>query len=542
MARYCVVDPATHHPDRAALVVVHAAPEGGSLDASRWTFAEVAAAVGRAADRLSALGLERGDRVLLRTGNRAALPFAFFGAMAAGLVAVPVSSQLTAGEVGWMLRDAGARAVVLDPGLPLDVPDGVAVVAAADLDAPLPPDTPPVDPVATDPEDPAFLVYTSGTTGRPKGVLHAHRSAWGRRPMREGWYGLRDGDVMLHAGALNWTYTLGTGLTDPWACGATAVVHDGPRDGLVWPRLVAATRATHLAAVPGVYRHLLRHGDPATWDLTSLRAALTAGEALPTALWREWTETTGVPMYEALGMSEISTFVSSGPATPVRPGSPGRAQPGRRVAVLDPDRLGGDASPRELPSGEVGRLAVHRCDPGLMLRYWQRPEETAEVVRGDWFVSGDLAAIDADGYLTCHGRSDDVMTAMGYRISPVEVEEALAGAPGVGEVAVTAVAKGDGISVVTAFVVPAAADGAGRGAAGEPVDPDAVIAHARERLAGYKCPREVVVVGALPRTANGKVVRRALSEASREPGPSTGTPTGSPAGPPPERPPAPTAG
>ena len=319
--------------------------------------------------------------------------------------------------------------------------------------------------------------------------------------MYRGWYGLGEGDVMLHAGALNWTYTLGVGLTDPWANAATAIVYDGPRDGLVWPRIVHSHKATHLAAVPGVYRHLLRHGDPGEWDLSSLRTALVAGEALPTALLEEWSAATGVPLHESLGMSEISTFVSTGPGIPVRAGSPGRAQPGRRIAVLDPDEL--DA-PRELPAGEVGRLAVHRSDPGLMLGYWQRPEETAQVLRGEWFVTGDLAELDADGYLTYHGRADDVMNAMGYRVSPVEVEEALAGVPGVGEVAVAALDVGDGVSIVCAWVVPA----------GDVTDRDAlrdkVVERATERLAAYKRPREVRVIEGLPRTANGKVVRRGL--------------------------------
>lgn len=496
MSVYCVADPAGRAPDRDALVVVH-----GDGDDSRWTFGQVDDTVRAVAAGLLRLGLHPGDRVLLRMGNRAEFPFVFFGAIAAGLVAVPTSSQLTADEAGLLLRDCGASAVALDPDLDLVVPQGVPVVTADDI-ATWVAGGERAEHDLGDPDRPAFITYTSGTTGRPKGVTHAHRSAWGRRPMYRGWYGLEEGDVMLHAGALNWTYTLGVGLTDPWASAATAIVHDGPRDGLVWPRIIASHRATHVAAVPGVYRHLLRHGNPAAWDLRSLRAALVAGEALPSSLWREWTQATGVPLHESLGMSEISTFVSTGPDVPVRPGSPGRAQPGRRVAVLDPERL--DA-PMPLPPGEIGRLAVHRSDPGLMLGYWQRPEETAEVLRGEWFVTGDLAEIDEDGYLTYHGRSDDVMNAMGYRVSPAEVEEALAGTPGVAEVAVSALDVGDGVSLVCAWVVPTAG-----------ADPQSlrqgVLDRAAERLAPYKRPREVRVLEALPRTANGKVVRRDLRD------------------------------
>lgn len=500
MSAYCVADPAEHAPDRDALVVVH-----GDED-SRWTFAQVDDTVRAVAAGLLGLGLDAGDRVLLRMGNRAEFPFVFFGAIAAGLVAVPTSSQLTPDEAAGLLADSGARAVALDPVLELVVPQGVSVVTVDDINRWMAGDER-ADHDLGDPDRPAFITYTSGTTGRPKGVVHAHRSAWGRRPMYRGWYGLSEGDVMLHAGALNWTYTLGVGLTDPWANAATAIVYDGARDGQVWPRIVHSHKATHLAAVPGVYRHLLRHGDPSTWDLSSLRAALVAGEALPSSLWQEWTEATEVPLYESLGMSEISTFVSTGPDLPVRQGSPGRAQPGRRIAVLDPESR---AQPIPLPPNEIGLLAVHRDDPGLMLGYWQRPEETAEVMRGEWFVTSDLAELDTDGYLTYHGRSDDVMNAMGYRVSPVEVEDALAGTSGVGEVAVTALDVGDGVSVICAWVVPTEPD----------VDPVAlrgeVIDRAEERLAPYKRPREVRFVGALPRTANGKVVRRDLGHPRSE--------------------------
>lgn len=499
MSAYCVGDPAAHAPDRDALVVVH-----GADGDSRWTFAQVDDVVRAVAAGLLGLGLDPGDRVLLRMGNRAEFPFVFFGAIAAGLVAVPTSAQLTADEAAGLLADSGARAVALDPDLDLAVPHGISVITPDDVDRWVAGGERAEHDLG-DPDRPAFITYTSGTTGRPKGVVHAHRSAWGRRPMYRGWYGLGEGDVMLHAGALNWTYTLGVGLTDPWANAATAIVYDGPRDGLVWPRIVHSHKATHLAAVPGVYRHLLRHGDPGEWDLSSLRAALVAGEALPSALLEEWGAATGVPLHESLGMSEISTFVSTGPGVPVRPGSPGRAQPGRRIGVLDPEVLEDpQSSPVELSVGDVGRLAVHREDPGLMLGYWQRPDETAEVMRGEWFVTGDLAEVDADGYLTYHGRADDVMNAMGYRVSPVEVEEALAGVPGVAEVAVAARDVGDGVSIVCAWVVPTP----------DVTDRDAVRAEVVERAAGrlaaYKRPREVRFADALPRTANGKVVRRDL--------------------------------
>jgi acyl-coenzyme A synthetase/AMP-(fatty) acid ligase len=155
-----------------------------------------------------------------------------------------------------------------------------------------------------------------------------------------------------------------------------------------------------------------------------------------------------------------------------------------------------------LPAGETGLLAVHRSDPGLMLGYWRRPEEEAAVMRDDWFVGGDLAAFDADGWLWFHGRNDDVMNALGYRVSPLEVETALADCPGVLEVAVAETRVRADVSVITAFVVPRP---------GAALDEAAVLAYCGRHLAAYKCPRRVVVVDQIERTANGKVSRKAMA-------------------------------
>lgn len=511
MAAYCVGPDGPRRPDRDGLIVIHSR-RNPLATAQRWTFAALDRAVRSVAAGLLGMGLRPGDRVLLRLPNTSDYPLVFFGAQAAGLVAVPTSVMLTPEEVAPLIVDSGAGAVAMSEDLAVDLPDGVAAISPGMIAGWLSADPGGQGYADTAGDDPAFLVYTSGTTGIPKGVLHAHRSAWGRRPMYQGWYGIGADDVVLHAGAFSWTYTLGVGLTDPWANGATAVVYNGPRQPGIWPELVDAVGATIFAAVPGVYRQLLRHADLDPAMLPTLRHALVAGEALTPALWEQWREATGRPLYEALGMSEISTFVSSGPQTPTRPGSPGRPQPGRRIAVLpaDPDERRNADQP--LPTGRTGRLAVHRSDPGLMLGYWNRPEEDAEVRRGDWFVTSDLVHLDEDGYLHYHGRDDDVMTSMGYRVSPLEVERCLAAHPAVGDVAVTEVDVGNGVRIITAFVIPAEPDD------WRLIDASVILDHAARHLAAYKRPREVVFVSSLPRTANGKVRRKDLAAGRVRPG------------------------
>jgi acyl-coenzyme A synthetase/AMP-(fatty) acid ligase len=345
-------------------------------------------------------------------------------------------------------------------------------------------------------EDPAYLLYTSGTTARPKGVVHAHRVALGRSRTYQGWYGIRPDDVMLHAGAFNWTYTLGTGLIDPWANGVTSTIFVGEKTPEVWPAVIRKARATIFAAVPGLFRQILKYAPPGPLDVSPLRHGLIAGEAPAPSLFGDWLARTGTELHEALGMSEISTYVSTCPGMQRKDGSPGRAQPGRRVAVLPVE---GGTEP--LPAGEEGLLAVHRSDPGLMLGYWNRTDEEAEVYRGEWFLGGDLAIIDADGYIFHQGRANDVMKALGYRVSPLEIETTIAQHPDVAEVACAEISPREGVTLIGAFIVARP---------GHTIDAGSVLAFAKEQLAQYKCPREIIIVDALPRTPNGKVKRSEL--------------------------------
>lgn len=499
MAHYCLAHAAQATPDKIALIVVSDARMPAEA-AERWSYRQLDRAVRQVAAGLRRLGLKPGARLLIRMGNTSDYALLFFGAIAAGCVPLPSSAQLTEEEATFLLADSGAEVLAVSAELAMAPPPGVQVLDPEAVAA-LRTASEPMDYADTAAEDPAFLIYTSGTTGRSKGVLHAQRSAWGRRPMYQGWYGIGPDDVILHAGAFNWTYTLGVGLTDPWANGATAVLYNGQRDVTVWPMLMAKFRATLFAAVPGLYRQILKYNDLRRFDLSSLRHGLTAGEALNAALLEQWRATTGKELYEALGMSECSTYVSSGPDTPVWPGSPGKPQAGRCIAALPVD--GGE---EPLPPGETGLLAVHRSDPGLMLGYWNRPEEEALVFRGDWFIGGDLVHFEPNGYMVYHGRNDDVMNAMGYRVSPLEVEHCLSQHPAVAEVAVTDLAVRDGVSVIAAFVVPRDPDET------DELDAAPLLAYTHEHLAAYKCPREIIFTDQLPRTANGKVRRRDLAQ------------------------------
>lgn len=495
MARYTVGIAAASSAGKPALIVVDAL---GKPPAETWTFAQIEDAVLRVAGGLQDLGLARGQRIMLRLESTSSYPLMFFGAIAGGFVPLPTSSQLTPPEAEFLCTDSASAAVVLADAISdTPLPDGVMRLTSSDV-ARLLRHPRRADYADTLADDPAYLIYTSGTTSKPKGVLHAQRAVWGRRPMYDGWYGIRATDRVLHAGQFNWTYTLGTGLTDPWANGATALIYSGAKQPDVWPRLIRETGATIFAAVPSLYRQILKYAAPdraAFGD--NFRHGLIAGETPPPALFEEWTAATGLELYEALGMSELSTYVSSAPAVLRRAGFVGRPQPGRSVAILPVE---GGTVP--LPAGAEGLLAVHRSDPGLMLGYWGRPDEEALVMRGDWFIGGDLAVMDADGYVAHCGRANDIMKAMGYRVAPQEVEAVLASHPDVAEVACAEIAVRADVTVIGAFIVPRDRQ--------SPPAAAALKTFAEQRLAPYKCPREIILVESLPRTANGKLKRGAL--------------------------------
>lgn len=496
LAAYCLAHGARETPHKDALVVVDDAEHGTARE--RWSYEALEDAVLRIGAGLQDLDFSPGDRLLIRLDNTSTFPLLFLGAVAAGLIALPASSQLTAEEAEFLLADSQAQGVALAQHLPRgDIPSGIRVLMEDEIRA-LVHHPRRIAYALTKANDPAYLLYTSGTTARPKGVLHAHRVGLGRAPMYQGWYGIGPDDRMLHAGAFNWTYTLGTGLIDPWANGATALIFAGEKRPEIWPSLIRATGATLFAAVPSLIRQILKYAPGGPIPLGALRHALIAGEKPPEDLFVSWRARTGLELYEALGMSEVSTYISSSPTVPRRPGTAGKPQPTRRIAILPVE--GGED---ELPRGTEGLIGVHRSDPGLMLGYWKRPQEEADVFRGDWFLGGDLGVMDADGYVAHMGRANDIMKALGYRVAPQEVEAALARMPGVAEVACAEVRVRADLSVIGAYIVP------------QPnavLDPEAIKAFAHEHLAGYKCPREVIFVESLPRTANGKVKRNALKD------------------------------
>ncbi|MEG6508965.1 class I adenylate-forming enzyme family protein [Methyloligella sp. 2.7D] len=469
--------------ERSALCVLSA--DG----AERWSYAALEAAVLGTARGFLDQGLRPGDRVLMRLGNSVEFPVCYLASIAADLIPVPTSSLLTAPEVAQIADDVSPALIVAEDGLSLPPEPPCPVISAEAMRQMYA--LPPADYAMGDPERPAYIIYTSGTSGSPRAVTHAHRAIWARRMMWEGWYGLKQSDRLLHAGAFNWTYTLGTGLMDPWTVGATSLIPDKSVTPDQLGALLAEHEATLFAAAPGIYRRLLRNDLP---KLPALRHGLSAGEKLPDATRAAWESATGTPVFEAFGMSECSTFVSGSPSHPAPAGTLGYPQTGRRVAVL------GEDGP--VAVGAPGVLSVSHRDPGLMLCYWGAEDETKARFQGEWFLTGDMVRMGEDGALTYLGRADDMMNAGGIRVSPIEVEHALNAHPAIAESAAAEVQVKADTTVIAAFYV-----------AKSDVATEELERFAAERLAGYKCPRIYAQVEALPKGANGKLLRRALREA-----------------------------
>jgi len=351
-------------------------------------------------------------------------------------------------------------------------------------------------------EEPAVIYYTSGSTGHPKGVTHAARALYAWRLSAQHWLSSSPGDLMWCTADTGWSKAGTSVLFGPWSCGAAVFFYDGPFDPERRFALLERYRVTVFCAAATEFRLLVRQ-DASRWDLRALRFAVSAGETVNPELLRAWHSATGKELLEGYGQTETLMTVLNYPGVPVKPGSMGRPLPGTVAAVLDERH-------RVLPAGQPGMLAIRCPNPQLMLGYWNDPERTREAIVEaggvQWFLTGDCASTDSDGYFYYLGRADDVINSAGYRIGPLEVENAVLEHPAVQECAVIASPDPERGQVVKAFVVLRA------GLEGSAALVREIQDLCKRITAPYKYPRKVEFVAELPRTATGKVSRRLLRE------------------------------
>jgi benzoate-CoA ligase family protein len=471
-------------------------------DAGTLTYAEVQALANRFGHALRAAGVEPEHRVLLALPDGPEFAGALFGVLKLGAVAVMVNPGLPPAEAAYLLDYTRARAVIghrdTAPAFERAAESSpfakrVLVVGREAFDRELRAAPPALDTFPTHRDDPSIWLFSGGTTGRPKAVIQTHRSfantaeCYGKEILR-----YREDDVTLSVPKLYFGYATGSNLFFPFSAGASAALFPEPATADVLFDRILRYRPTILINVPTMIQKMVTHPEAAKQDLSSLRAVTSAGEALPAELYRRWREVFGVELLDGLGTAEMwHIFISNRPGD-VRPGTVGRAVPGFEVRACDEEG-------RAVPPGEVGWLWVRGGSRAIA--YWQQMEKTMQGFRGDWYVSGDLIRIDADGYVTYCGRGDELLKVSGRWLAPQEVEGCLLQHPAVAEAAVVGVKDSSGLVKPHAYVVARARrDGLA----------EELRAFVRERLEPYKHPREVVFVEALPRTHLGKVDRGRL--------------------------------
>ncbi|MEU9338462.1 acyl-CoA synthetase [Streptomyces sp. NPDC048290] len=462
-----------------------------------WTYAELDDAVSRAASVLRAQGPEPGDRVAAYGHNSDAYLVAFLACARAGLVHVPVNQNLTGDDLAYPLAQSGASLVLTDPDLAGRLPEGVRTLPLRDAPGSLLDRLPAAEPYdGPEPraEDLVQLLYTSGTTARPKGAMMTHRALVHAYLSAITALDLSAGDLPVHALPLYHSAQTHVFLLPYLAVGATNTILDGP-DGDRILELVEQGRADSLFAPPTVWIALSGRPDFATRDLGGLRKAYYGASIMPVpVLERLRARLPGLAFYNCFGQSEIGPLATVlGPAE-----HRGRMDScGRPVLFVDARVV--DEHGADVPDGTPGEI-VYRS-PQLCEGYWDKPEETAEAFRDGWFHSGDLAVRDADGYLTIVDRVKDVINSGGVLVASRQVEDVLYTHEAVAEAAVIGLPDDHWIEAVTAVVVPR----------GEVSEAD-LVAHARDRLPHFKAPKRVLFVDALPRNASGKILKRELRE------------------------------
>jgi benzoate-CoA ligase family protein len=472
------------------------------------SYAELAERVGRAAGGLRSLGLQAEQRVVMVMADSPEFVIVYLAAMRIGAVPVPISTMLRADGIAEILADSRARVVAasaqyLDlvagalgrPGtgevMAVVTDDAVLSRAVAGLAATalgrLPGGADGIYPTTAD--SPAFWLYTSGTTGTPKGAMHRHGSVkvvcetYGAQVL-----GITPDDRCLSAAKAFFAYGLGNSVLFPMSAGAAAVLEPSPSRPEIMAERAGFYAATLFFAGPTFFSNMLRVGLPAD-ALAGVRLAASAGEALPAALYQRWTSHFGIDILDGIGMTEmLHIFLSNRPGQ-VRAGTTGVAVPGYDLRVLGENGL-------EVPPGTPGTLFVR--GESAATGYWSRYDASRQVFQGEWLRSGDTYVVDADGYYSCLGRTGDMLKASGIWVAPAEVESRLLDHADVAQAVVVAAADADGLEKPVAFV---------QLNPGGLVDEETLIEFCRSGLPSFKRPRRIVFVAGYPTTATGKIRR-----------------------------------
>jgi acetyl-CoA synthetase/medium-chain acyl-CoA synthetase len=473
---------------------------------TQFTFAQMSAAIHRCAGLFETLGIEAGARILVLLPRIPEWQIATVGALAAGCVAIPTSmAVLGVRDIEHRINHSGAVAVIATPdaarlidSLGAALPSLRHRLVIADTNAPAgwldfkaelaqarwsPGRT-------THTTDPALVFYTSGTTGKPKAVLHNHSYTYTGTRQASIWHGIRPHDRF-------WPTTgWAKAAFGPWSVGAEMAIVDGAFDPRQQIALLEALQPDVFCAPPTQYRLLVKHGI-GQLQVPNLRECVAAGEPLNPEVIRAWRAATGVTIRDGYGQSEAGLLIANLAGLPERPGSMGLPLPGYNIAIIDSDGS-------ELPPGVTGDIAVRYPAPGLFMEYWQNPEATAKCRRGDWYLTGDRAYRDADGYFWFVGRADDVIISGSHRIGPFEVESVLVEHPAVIEAAAVAYPDDDLGHVIRAFIVLRPGDAPG----------DQLLDELRAKFSNpaelHKMPAVFEFVDVLPKTATGKVKRAEL--------------------------------
>lgn len=497
-------------PDRLALRMV--SPDGRHAD--DYTFGDLLARSNRTAHMLAELGVRKGDRIFLMLPRVIGWYDVMLGAIKLGAIPMPGTTQLKAKDVAYRIGRAEASMAITDV-------DGTVVVEAAAVDCPSlrtlvtmggeadgwhdgdtlrdgsSANDLPRDPTAA--VDPMLIYFTSGTTGNPKMVLHTHASyGIGHQITARYWQDLGPDDLFWGVSDTGWAKAAWSKLFGQWALGAAVLAWNaqGKPDFDQMLRMIVDHDVTVFCAPPTIYRNFVTR-DLSGYDFSRLRHCLAAGEALNSETFTAWKAATGTEIHDGYGQTETVNLLANYPCMPIKPGSLGKPTPGFEVAVVD-------AEGRPLPSGSEGQIAV-RVTPerpvGLFVEYWRDPEATAAAHLGDYYLTGDRARVDEDGYFWFVSRADDVIISAGYRIGPFEVESVIMEHPAVQEVACIGIPDRERGEVVKAFVVLAPGHEGSEALAAEIQD------HVKANTAPYKYPRQVEFIDELPKTVSGKIRR-----------------------------------